>query len=164
MGRLTFRLLGRHIGGCSQYLAIQCDGESRVIRTGQSKVHQMRSPLEIDQDIARLHIPVDDAFAMSVIQRFRDRGHDANQRTMVQQLRSRQIGERPPLDELTDDVRKSRVDTNLVDLDDVRVLEPSDSSRLAQEPLLLFVRQEVAIPRDLDGDHALELGIVGAID
>ncbi len=69
-------------------------------------------------------------------------------------------GQRPPLDELLDQVERPVVGlSGLVERDDAGVLELGRAAGLAQEPLCVLVAGQAARPRDLDRHHPAQLDV-----
>ena len=101
------------------------------------------------------------------------RGGEA-ERGLVDDLRGRADGdlvfaleqgaERLAFDKLHDEERLALVFADVVDLDDVRIIQCRHAARFAQEAFLhaLVVRQRIR--QDLDGDIAVERGLVSLVD
>ena len=69
-----------------------------------------------------------------------------------------------PLDELQGEVGRAGLLADLVDLDDVRVLQPGDGLGLAAEPLPTLGRQVRPGQDHLEGDGPVQFAVAGAVD
>jgi hypothetical protein len=62
------RLLGRHVSGRTQHLPLQ--GHDNLFRgpLRQPEVQQVRPAVQVQHDVRRLEVPVDDTALMGVVQ------------------------------------------------------------------------------------------------
>jgi hypothetical protein len=128
------------------------------------EVGQHRAAVQAQQHVRGLEIAVNQALAVSVVERLGQRDHQPDRLLD----RERAVGKPPRQaaagDELHHDVGLVVLDVDVEDIDDLRVREVSNHLRLAQEPL---ARQRIACAAaedDLDRDRPVELGVKRSVD
>ena len=132
---------------------------------GDAEVRDLHPPVATDQDVAGLHVAVDDPPGVGRLEGSRGLGGDPGGLARRQRPgASDDRGEVLALDDLHDDERAGLVLAVVVDRDDVRVVERRRVLRLLAE-----ARAEVGVPavlgaKQLDGDVAIELAVVGPVD
>ena len=134
-------------------------------RPGDPEVDDLDPAVGPDQDVARLHVTVDEASGVCGGEGPGDAGPDPRDLARRQRAAPAQDrGEVLPVDQLHDDVRAAGVLAEVVDRDDVGVAE-----RGGRLGLLPEARREVGVAQvlrteQLERDVATELGIGGAVD
>ena len=134
-------------------------------RPRDPEVDDLDPPVRPDQDVAGLHVAVDEASGVGGGEGPRDAGPDP--RDLARRQRAAPPQDRREVlavDQLHDDVRAARVLAVVVDRDDVGVAERGRRLRLLPE-----ARREVGVAQvlgaeQLERDVATELGVGGAVD
>ncbi len=134
---------------------------------GDAEVRQVRSPARVEQDVRRLQVAVQQAVLVRVVDRPRDRRHEAGGAANVAGDR-RPLGEAAPLDQLHAEERDAHAAqaplADLVDRHDVRVVEAGGDLRLGAEAAQRHRVAEVGGPHDLQRDDAVETQLPGPVD
>ncbi len=134
-------------------------------RPRDPEVGDLHLPVGPDQDVARLHVTVDEASGVGGCEGPCDAAPDPRDLARRQRAASAQDGgEVLPVDQLHDDVRAAGVLAEVVDRDDVGVAQ-----RGRRLGLLPEARREVGVAQvlgaeKLERDVATELGIGGTVD
>ena len=132
-------------------------------RWARAEVRDVRLAGPVEEDVLRLHIPVDDAMAVGMVEGPRGPRHDARRFLPARPVADHPLGQRFALDEAADDVGDAALEADLVDLHDAWMAELGRVAGLAQEAVLVLRGGEGSGPRDLHGDDARQLGIVGLV-
>ena len=160
-------LLGRHVIGRPHHHARLGHGGGRY--TGDPEVHDVRFALGVDQNVARLDVPVHDAFPVGVIERIGD-----GRKNAVDFLQS----ERPPrsqdvlqalsVDVLHGDEGQSLIHPHLIDGHNVGMGQVPGRARLPQKPplgmLLLAGMRQLVETNGFDGHGPLDVRILCPVD
>src|SRR5829696_6888311 len=154
-------LLGGHVGerphdvaGVGEGIA---GGHVRHAEVGQLREARSRGGLCQDHHVLRLHVAVDHAAGMGVLERLAQGYADAGDVAVGDRARLGQLGEGSAPNELRDEVDVVLVGRQLVDRDDSGVAESRCRARFALDPL-----PGSALARnDLDGHLALQLLVPG---
>jgi hypothetical protein len=159
---LAADLLGRDVVDRAHELAVGGAALGRAL--GQAEVGQVAvlAPVAVvEQDVARLHVAVDEAAAMGGVEGVRDlRGDRDRARRIERPLAPQQRLEVAAGDVAHRDEQAPLALTGLVDRDHVRVVEAGREPRLAQQPLVgRDARRE-----QLEGDRAAEPEVRRAMD
>ena len=117
------------------------------------------------QDVVRLHVAMDDAAAVRMVERAGELNAER------QNLLDRQFGvlgqdvaERLLVHELHRDVRRVAVAPDVEDGDDVGMGDRAGGACFAEEPADIFLVDAELFLQQLDGDGAVDVGVAGAID
>ena len=158
-------VLGRHV----RWRAQQLPGHRHALLVDDlrdAEVGELQDPVTADHDVLGLHVAVDDAELVRVLERARHLRRDHLRHLGKQErLGGEEVLERPAVDELGDDVALRRVGTRVVeDLEDVLVAQLGHRVRLAlQSRARLLLAGEVRM-QDLDGDFAVERCVGAFVD
>ncbi len=133
-------------------------------RLGQTEVQHLHDAGGRDLDVGRLQIPVDDALLVGRVQRVGNLARDRQRVSQGERPARQSIGQRLTLDELEHQSRTAIDVLEPVNRADVRVIQRRQHASLVLEPRepSRIVREERR--QDLDGDVAMELLVVSAID
>jgi hypothetical protein len=131
---------------------------------GDAEVHHARHAVGVDQDVGGLEIAVDDAMAVRVLHGVEDLQHHLDgawcrQAALLAQL----LCEGATLDILEHEVGIAVLFAGIEDRHDVRVAQLADCARLVHQCAFACLVPAGEMQR-LDGDLALQMGIVGQID
>jgi hypothetical protein len=124
---------GDRVGGTTGFGATMTDG--LVLQPGDAEVADLDHAGRRDDQVGRLHVPVDDAGRVrrrQTIARLRGDGHRLSD---GQRAEHDQVGDAAPFHQLHHEVRVGAVATEVVDRDDVGVAEPGHGASLTAEPL-----------------------------
>ena len=129
-----------------------------------AEVHQIGEVVGGEQHVLRLDVAVHQAVGVRVVERRGDLANDRHrpprrQRTDMPQQRRQAVA----LDQPHVDVEHAVDLAEVVHRDDVRLLQPGRDFRLPAEPLLEAVVGGHLGAQQLDRDHALAGGVVGAV-
>ena len=105
--------------------------DARILR--DAEVREVRVPLFVEQDVARLDVPMDDPLAVSRGEGPTDLIEQPGDPPRSREL-SRRLGEVPAPDPAHDQVRPTRLTPVVVEGDDVCRLEAGDELCLGLEP------------------------------
>ena len=126
------------------------------------------SPVGQPHDVGRLHVAVDDAPEVRVVEGARHLRDEGERDRPLERAGGGQVGERLPAHELEGDEQHAggRVAADVVDHDDARVLQGGRDPRLGQEALLEDLRRLPLRGRldDLEGDGPVEGRVVRLVD
>jgi hypothetical protein len=162
--RVAAGLLRAHVRRGAQHLALDGHRDLAGVALGQAEVHHARPAVAADHDVRGLHVAVDDAALVRVLQGVGN-GHDQLGRLAERQLpRREQVRQRHPLDEVAHQVRQAVGLADLVDGHHRGVPELCHAAGLAQEAVEVGRPGEVAGPRHLDGDGAVQLRVERLVD
>ena len=154
-------LFRRHVSGSADNCPLQRHGDLTGVSLGESKIHQVRHAIAIQNDVDGLHITVDHARLVGV---FEGRSHlcnDLGNLTRRQHSVLDEIGERQSIDKIADDVDRPVFAANFVYADDIRMFQLSRSAGFAKKPCLLV---RVELPDGwLDEKHKRRARAVGSI-
>jgi hypothetical protein len=107
---------------------------------------------------------VDDALAVGVVEGIGGAAEDGDETLVGQPPAAQQARQGAAGDEPHGHPRDAALDAEGVDGDDVRVFEPRHDLRFATEPLARTLVVEELARQDLQGDVAVEGGLVGPVD
>ena len=158
--RMSFsaRLFGRHIGGRPKHLSVKRDRNLANFPSGQTKIHEVRLPIAIDQNVGRLEVAVDHAAIMSVLKGVDNCRADFGGLAHRGLLAREPIVERNAADEITDDVHRVAVASHLVHAHDIWMLKLSGRAGFSQKFFEILVIEPTTM-RNLDGHRAVELAV-----
>ena len=129
------------------------------------EVGDLHVAVRVDQDVGRLHVPVDDAVVVGVLERRaelqQDSLHDGYGQWRV--LADHHV-EWSAVDVLHDEEQRIARVPNGVDHDDVGVIESRGRSGLALEPFFHAGVEREVRQHDLDRDPAVQSQVVGEVD
>lgn len=131
------------------------------LHAGYAEVGEHDPPAALQQDIARLHIPVQHAYPVRRVERVHQLGADRRGLARIQRPALRQyVVERGPVDELHDDDGQAPLLRHVVHGDHAAVPDPGGGLRLPLHPepqIGQFGSGGVGVgPQDLDGDLPVE--------
>ncbi len=145
----------------------QGTGERRVL--GDPEIDEFHPPLQREEDVLRANVPMDEAggtpvevaSAMDVIERATDRGPDLQDDRngdldLPPSAQPNHLVEPEPLDILHHDVVASLFPTEIVDMDDVRVVQEGQDPDLPEEDLPESFVLRVFGTNDLEGHLAAD--------
>ena len=139
-----------------------------VLHTRNAEIGELGARLRVEHHVGRLDVAVDDAGAVREIERVAQLAHDAHHLLQLKSLVGVEEGlEFLALDELHDEVRDVAFLAEVVDLDNVRMVEPRDRPRFAHEAhrvILGRIFVEVALEDGLDRHPASEARILALVD
>ena len=157
----TADLLGRQVLGRAHHHVVAREvvvagGET----LGDAEVGEQHAAVGRDEDVAGLHVAVDEAGAVRLVERAGDGGADVDGELGAEPLLGvEQLAQALAVDELHHDGLAAVVHEHVVDGDDVRVAEAGDRDRLAPEALGDHrVGGEVGA-QPLDRDLAVEVDV-----
>ena len=133
-------------------------------RFRQSEVHQLGAGFG-QHDVRRLQIAMDDALLMRLVQgqcRFLFRSSELDR--AAARLSSRRVGESLAFEIFHDQKIGAVLRADIVKGADIRMLKRGNGPRFALHALLQFRVRGKMRRQDLDGDGAVEAGVLGAID
>ncbi len=157
------RLLGRHVGRCTQYLALQRHGNLAGIALGQAKIHDARCAVLVDHDIRRLDVPVHDAKRVSVLQGV---GHGRDQAGCLAKPgppRRQKVGQGHAVHEIAHQVGDAVLLGNPMNRDDRRVPQLGYAAGLPQKAGQVLGPSEVPRARHLERHDAVQLRVTGLV-
>ena len=162
---LSLDLLRRHVGGRAHHGA-RLGGAGLafgVADAGHAEVGKLCMALDVDHHVGRLDVPVDDARIVCEVHGSEQFGHQADGSPDFEPL-ARVEGRFQLLaaDVLHDDVGNLALFAEVVDLDDIRVVEPRHGLRFARKTLRVVARGrfvEIADEDGLDRDLAIQPGV-----
>ena len=132
---------------------------------GDAEVGDLHDPVLGDEDVARLHVAVDDPVAVGVGQGDGHVGADLGRPVGVHGAgRAQDGGQGPAVDELHDDEVGAVVLAPVEDGDDVRVGQVGGGLGLAAEPLHEGPVDRQLGEEDLQGHGPVEQPVVGPVD
>jgi hypothetical protein len=138
---------------------------------GQAEVHDLHVARGQDHDVRGLHVAVDDAVSVRVVERLRDVAHDPDRlRPGEEALVVQDRGERPALEVLERDVEEAGlgIAVDVVDHDDAGMRQPRRHPRLHEEAPLevvaLLVGDREDETHDLERDRPVERGVAALVD
>ena len=134
-------LLGGHVAGRAHERPRGGERRIDVDPLGQAEVADIRVPLEIDQDIRRLEVAVQDAAFVGVVDRPADRHQQSGRFEGRQRAFGELLRQRRPLDVLHGEIRMAVAFSDLQDRDDVRVRQPRRGLGFGPEPLDVLRRR-----------------------
>ena len=165
--RLAADLLWREVLGRTHHDVVvrQVIFATRVESFGDTEVSEKHVSALRDQDVSRLHIPVDDVLVVRFFQRCRDRHADMyGQLWSERSLTIEHITKALAFDVLHDYGLLPVVLQAVIDSDDVGVVDAGTRDGFAAETFhQLGVASHVGL-QDLDGDFAVELDVAGQPD
>ena len=131
-----------------------------------AKVGELHASVFVNQDVLRLHVPVNDAFGVRLTERVgelkRDAGRNLGRHFFVLQD---EVLQRGAGEKLGRDVRLVRpLTTVVVDLENVGMPEPGHALGLAGEPSSSFGRSLQMRMQHLERDEAIERAITRSVD
>ncbi len=163
--RVPAGLLGRHVGGGPDDRAVLGETLGRVEVLRQAEVGQDRLARARDQDVRRLHVPVEDPLRVGDRERARELARDERRAPGGEgPLLLEADVERLSLDVVHDEEGPGAALADLVHRDDVGVAEARHGARLEPEPFDLAVRAEETGAQDLEGHVAPEVPVEGPVD
>jgi hypothetical protein len=163
--RLPPRLLRRHVRRRAQHLAVEGHGNLFGLALCQAEVHEMRPALQIEQDVGRLDVAMNDAVLVGVRERLADLGDQLGGLAKVRAARRQAPRQCRAGDELLDQVPGAVARLAcIVQRHDPGVLELGGATGLAQEAIHIIPTREPPSAEDLDGNRAVEFDIAGAED
>jgi hypothetical protein len=115
----------------------------------------------IDQDVGGLDVTVNNAIEMGVFQCICDIRDPANHLVFGWPSVDEAVSKTPTLDVFTDDEAVLAVQANIVNRNDARVLQTSDSASLGLEVIGGF---KTARFRQLDRNRPLKVAVIGSVD
>ena len=128
------------------------------------EVGVLPAALLVDQDVRRLHVPVDEPLCMRGVERVGDlRGDRDGARGCERALAPEQRLEVDPVHVAHRDEQAAVCLAGLVDRNDVRVVEARGEPRLPQHPLAEPLVIGEAFAQELQGDGALEPHVERAV-
>ena len=130
---LALDLFGTHVSQSAER-----DGPTLspvVGRTGDAEIGQQRPAVAVDQDVARLDVPVDEALPVGVGQRLGDLGDQADGFLRGRAALGDAVGQTAALDELGHDEARVAVPAHVEDRHDAGMFQPCHSTSLGHEPL-----------------------------
>jgi hypothetical protein len=160
------RLLGSHVLRGAGDHAGDGDPARALDDLGDPEVHEVHPAPLVEQDVLRLHVAMDDPLVVGVVEGVRHPAEDGHRAREGDALALQELGKAAALDEPHGHPGDALLllDVEAVDGDDVRVLEAGDDLGLVTEALGEGrVVQELA-GEDLQGDVAVEGGLVGLVD
>ena len=149
--RVPRDLLGRHVVRRPEELSRR--REVRLLGLGDPEVGDLHLALGRDDDVRRLHVPVDDAAAVGVVERLGDLADDLGDTFERERgLLDEELLDVLPLDVLHRDERRFRggILPDVVNRHDVRVGEDARGLRLPQEALLELALLDVVFAHRAD--------------
>ena len=156
-------LLGRHVCGSAGGDAGQRLDRRRLHQLGEAEIREDRVVVGAEQDVRRLHVSVDDAELVRVVQRVADAAEKCDGRVAVKRAIFDARRQAAAFDVLHDHVRRPFELAEVEDVEDVRVAHMGDRLGLAAEP-----RRRVQVStqplQDLDRAGAFELGVVRTVN
>ena len=118
-----------------------------------------------DHDVGRLDIAMHDAERMGVLQGVGDLCEQLGGFREGEAAAREMIGERDAFDKIADEIWRAVVEADFVNRDDRWKAKLGDAAGFAQEAIeVLRIGADVARSRNLDGDDAVEFGVVGFDD
>jgi hypothetical protein len=159
---LPHHLLGGHVADRAHHRPE--GGQVRGLEPGHPEVHHLDAAILGDHDVRGLHVPVDVAVPVCVVERVRHPPHQLG-RLAHREARAPQEGrERLALDELHHEPGRPHV----VDADDVGVVKATGGFRLAAETLLVPLAigrgHRLGLPQHLDGHRTVQGGVHAEVD
>ena len=160
----TLRLLGAEVLDRPERRARQ-GGLGVGGQPGDPEVGDHRPAVAGEKDVARLHVPVDDAAKVRGAQTARDVQPEpgdvtGEHRPVAAQPRREVLA----LDELHDHERAGRVGARIEAADDVPVAQDGGRERLASEAIGQVRVRADPWPQELERHGPLETGVLGAVD
>ena len=161
--RLAPRLLGGHVGGRPEDLALLGHRGVLCLSFCQAKVHEMGLALIVKEDVCGLDVAVDHPVTVGVVECVGHSGDEFCRLPGWQRPVGKSARECRPLDELLDQIERPVVGlAGFVKGDDPRVLELGGAPCFAKKPRHVLRAAHAPRPWDLDRYHAPELGISGS--
>jgi hypothetical protein len=159
---LPHHLLGGHVvGGAHHHAGL---GHVRPAQPRQAEVEDLHPSVGLDVDVAGLQVAMDDVLGVGEGQPVADLLHDLELLFEgLGRVGSDQVFEVFPLEQLHGHVDLALLLAEVVDGDDVRVVEAGGGPRLALEALAQLVVGAKAGGDRLDGDKAVQDGILGLV-
>jgi len=160
--RLAHRLLGGDVGGGAGDHAAR---RERLLaeHLGEAEVGQDRLQLRVEEDVRRLHVAVQHALLVGVVEGLAERPEEGKGLAGGQRRLRHPVIERPVRHVLDDHVGLPRVLAEVEDGQDMAVAQAGNRARLALEPIPRVSRRTDR-REELDRRPPLEAGMEGAID
>ncbi len=155
-------LLGTHVGGRTAHPGPL--PEVHLLER-QAEVTDVGLPGGVDQNVARLDVPVDQSLTVCIMQSLSYRRHQFGGPAEGGAGWLDVGGEVAAVDELRDDVTQAvPCSADIEDRNDVGVVQTGQNAGLGQVRLDVFRPRNPLPVRHLDGDRAMQLVIVGQVD
>ena len=140
----------------------------RVDHARHAEIGELRMPLDVDHDVGRLDVAVDDPGFVGEIQRPKQFRHEPERSRDIESLaRVKPVLEFLAVDVLHHDVGHVAFGTEVVDLHDIAMVEARDRAHFALEALRVHLRHflvELLDENGLDRDAAVQPRIAPVID
>ena len=155
-------LFGRHVAGCADVVArLRVRGADGL---GDAEVGEVRPARLVDEDVGGLHVPMDDAAAVRVVERLGDRPQDRERPHPVHAAVLEDVGKGRPGHQPHGEVHHAVGFTRRVHGHDRGVLEVTHRARLVAEP-----PHEVRVEGQRTGEHlerhrSVDPDLVGPVD
>ena len=136
---------------------------ARSHRLGNAEIGQTRTPVLTKQHVLRLHVAVDEALAVGVVERGRQNGTDRADFAIGKRRRATdEVLQVAALDELHDDVGRTRfgVLADVIDRNDVWVAQTRRGASFTPEALEELGIIGVLWMEQLDRDASIQQGVV----
>ena len=155
-------LLGTHVGGRPGVAWPLADV---LLPQGQPEIGHERLAAPVEQDVARLDVPMHQPLLVGVVQRLGHRRHQFDRFVDRKPGLLEPRGEVGAVDVLRDDEAGAVLGAaDIVDGHDVRVVEVGDGAGFGQVGFGVFGPSHQLAVRHLDGDEPLQLVVVGQVD
>ena len=164
--RLPVDVLGRDVAGRPEALLGEGDGRGvddlRDPEVGE--LREVRAVARQQEHVLGLQIAMDDPQLVRAAQRRGDLQRHADRADHLEATRRERRLQGLALDVLHHQEHQPAVFAEVGDLDDVRVVDPVDGARLAQEPLPVRDVHAEILAQDLDGAQALDHHVPREVD
>ena len=121
-------------------------------------------PRLIEQDVGRLHIPMQNPVSMCVSDRSADRDQQSRGLARGQGPAADSLGQRFPFDQLHTEVRETRLLADLKDRDDMRMSQFGSGFRFGLKSPEIIRRRKNSANHHLQGDITIQAALMGPVD
>ena len=162
-GGLAASLLGRHVPRATQDRARR---RQRIVRGGarDAEIGDVHLPVVVEQEVAGLHVPVDDAGGMRGVERAGGLVEPGDRRVVRHSAFTKTIRKGSAAQVFHDDERRPVGLADVEDRHNVGMGERGGGQGLAREARAELVVRRVAVGQHLDGDDAAQDRIGRTVD